>query len=95
MNKTEPHSHWSGYLRDILLWLLLSLAGSGAIVAMILEGIHMVMDYFLRDDRFYHGVAASAGISACGTIILFLIIYHFVREIGRYPRKLREGQVES
>lgn len=62
-----------------------------ATVLGIFNGIYIVMDHYLRDDRFYEGFGVSVGISACGTAILFVMIYLFIRRIGKYPRRRFKG----
>jgi hypothetical protein len=78
-------------MKSVAIWFLLTAGISIGIVLGIFNGIYLVMDHFLKDDRFYEGFAVSVGISACGTILLFVIIFLFVREIGRYPRKGLRG----
>ncbi|MBW2057112.1 MAG: hypothetical protein JRH07_15840 [Deltaproteobacteria bacterium] len=91
MTRREPYRRWSVYLRDVAIWLLLTVGISIATLAGISKGIFLAMDYFLKDDRFYSGVAASAGISACGTVILFTVIFLFIQKVGRYPRRRFRG----
>jgi len=49
------------------------------------------MDHYLKDDRFYEGFAASLGVSACGTIVLFAAFFILIRKMGRYPRRKFKG----
>lgn len=62
-----------------------------ATVLGIFNGIYFAMDHFLKDDRFYEGFAFSVGISACGTAILFFMVFMFIRKIGKYPRRRFKG----
>jgi hypothetical protein len=78
-------------VRDVALWLLIAVGVSIATVLGIFKGIALVMDYFLMDDRFYEGFAVSVFVSACGTVILFAIIFVLVRRISMYPRRRFKG----
>jgi nitrate reductase gamma subunit len=91
MAATEPYRHWPGYLRDVALWLLIAAGVSIATILGIFKGIALVMDHFLMDDRFYEGFAVSVVVSACGTVILFAIIFLLIRRISRYPRRRFKG----
>jgi uncharacterized membrane protein len=91
VKKREPYRRWSPYLKNVVIWCLVTIAISIATVLGIFNGIYLVMDHFLKDDRFYEGFAVSIGISACGTVVLFAIIFMFIRRIGRYPRRRFKG----
>jgi hypothetical protein len=83
----KPPPGWLVYVRNVVIWFLITGAIAAATVwGTIYVGIPRVMDYFLRDDRFYEGFAASLGVSVCGVVILFLVIFLFIRRLGRYPR---------
>ena len=87
MKRREPFRRWSAYLKNVAIWSLVTIGISVATVLGIFRGIYQVMDHFLADDRFYEGFAASLGISACGTALLFGVVFILIRKIGRYPRK--------
>lgn len=87
VKKQEPYRRWSIYMRNVAIWFLITIGVSIATVLGIFRGIYLVMDHFLKDDRFYEGFAASVGISACGTIVLFVVVFLLIRRIGRYPRR--------
>ena len=91
MRRREPYRRWPAYLRAVAIWFLITGGISIATVLGIFRGIFFVMDYFLEYDRFYEGVAASAGVSAIGTIVLFIVIFAFIRRLGRYPRRGLKG----
>lgn len=87
MKKREPYRRWSPYLKSLAIWLVLTIGIAIGTVLGIFNGIFLVMDHFLKDDRFYEGFAASIGISACGTAVLFIVILFFIRKLGQYPRR--------
>jgi hypothetical protein len=87
VEKEDSYRRWPPYLRSVVLWFLLTTGIVIGTVLGIFNGIFLVMDYFLRDDRFYEGFAASIGISACGTIVLFIVVFLFIRKLGQYPRR--------
>lgn len=91
MKKREPYRRWSVYLKNVAIWFLITIGISIATVLGIFNGIYLVMDHFLKDDRFYEGLAASIGISTCGTVVLFVVIFTFIRKIGRYPKRRFKG----
>ncbi len=91
MKRPEPYRRWSLYLKNVVIWLFVTLAVSIATVLGIFNGIYLVMDHYLQGDRFYQGFAVSVGISACGTAILFFMIFIFIRRIGRYPKRRFRG----
>jgi ABC-type Fe3+ transport system permease subunit len=91
VKRQEPYRRWPVYLKSVGIWFLVTLGISAATVLGIFNGIYFVMDHFLKDDRFYQGFAVSVGISACGTVILFVMIFLLIRRIGRYPRRRFKG----
>jgi hypothetical protein len=91
VSRQESYRYWSVYVRNVVLWFLVTAAICTATVFGIFKGISFVMDYFLQDDRFYEGFAASIGVSGVGTIVLFVCIFFFIRELGRYPRRRFKG----
>ena len=91
MGKAEPYRRWSAYLKTVGIWFVVTLGAVVATVFGIFRGIHLVMDHFLRDDRFYDGFAWSVVVSACGTLILFVAVFILIRKIGRYPRRRYGG----
>jgi hypothetical protein len=91
MKQVKPYRTWSAYLKNLLVWVLVTLGVSVATVLAIFKGIYLVMDHFLKDDRFYEGFAASVGISLCGTVVLFGAVFALIRKFGRYPRRKFKG----
>lgn len=91
MKKAEPYRRWSAYLKTVGIWFVVTVGAVVASVFGIFRGIHLVMDHFLRDDRFYDGFAWSVVVSACGTLILFVAVFVLIRKIGRYPRRRYGG----
>ena len=91
MKTAEPYRRWSVYVRNVAIWFVVTVLVSIGTVLAIFKGISLVMDYFLKDDRFYEGIAFSVVVSACGTLVLFSIIFMFVRSVGRFPRKKLKG----
>ena len=91
MRKVEPYRRWSVYLKNLAIWWLITIAVSIATVLGIFKCIYVVMDHYLTDDRFYEGFAASLGVSACGTIVLFAAFFILIRKMGRYPRRKFKG----
>jgi len=97
VRKREPYRRWSDYMKNVSIWFLVTIGVSIATAypgwpvaifkGIIFKGIDLAMDHFLKDDRFYEGFAASVGISACGTAVLFGVIFILIRKIGRYPRR--------
>lgn len=101
MRKREPYRRWSDYMKNVSIWFLVTI---GVFIAtaypewpvpvfkgIIFKGIDLAMDHFLKDDRFYEGIAASVGISACGTAVLFGVVFILIRRIVRYPRRKFKG----
>lgn len=91
MKKQEPYRRWSAYVKNVATWFLITIGISIVTLVGIRKGIFLAMDHFLKDDRFYWGVAASFAISACGTIVLFAVIFILIRKIGCYPRRRFQG----
>jgi hypothetical protein len=91
MKKAEPYRRWSVYMKMVSIWIGVTVGTAIAAIFGIFKGIHLVMDYFLRDDRFYEGFAWSVVVSACGTLILFVAVFILIRKIGRYPRRRYGG----
>jgi hypothetical protein len=78
-------------VRNVAIWFVVTVLVSIGTVLAIFKGISLVMDFFLKDDRFYEGIVFSVVVSACGTLVLFVIIFIFVRRVGRFPRKKLKG----
>jgi len=91
VSKLDPYRRWSIYARNVAIWLLVAVGVCIGAVLGIFKGIFLVMDHFLKDDRFYEGFAFSVVVSACGTLILFAVILILVRQMGRYPRRKFRG----
>jgi len=91
VKKVEPYRRWSAYLKTVSIWFVVTVGIAVASVFGIFKGIHLVMDHFLRDDRFYEGFACSVIVSACGTLILFSAIFILIRKMVRYPKRKYRG----
>ena len=91
MKKAEPYRRLSAYMKMVSIWFLVTVGVAIATIFGIFKGIHLVMDHFLRDDRFYEGFAWSVVVSACGTAILFTVVFILIRKMVRYPRRKYRG----
>ena len=91
MKKAEPYRRLSAYMKMVSIWFLVTVGVAIATIFGIFKGIYLVMDYFLRDDRFYEGFAWSVVVSACGTVILFTVVFILIRKMVRYPRRKYRG----